>query len=123
MMLLLQGNFIDTANGYQDETSEQFIGEWMEKRGIRDQLVIATKYSTNYKRGDDTIPIKMGYVGNGHKSLHLSVEASLKKLKTTYIDILYVHCKLPFSPHVTLGVTVYRVGLRHLCRGSYEQLA
>ncbi|KAJ3492220.1 hypothetical protein NLI96_g164 [Meripilus lineatus] len=37
------GNFIDTANGYQDETSEEFIGEWMEKRGIRDQLVIATK--------------------------------------------------------------------------------
>ena len=37
------GNFIDTANGYQDESSEEFIGEWMEKRGIRDQLVIATK--------------------------------------------------------------------------------
>ncbi|KAJ8075314.1 putative aryl-alcohol dehydrogenase aad14 [Marasmius tenuissimus] len=28
------GNFIDTANGYQDETSEEFIGEWAEKRGI-----------------------------------------------------------------------------------------
>jgi len=37
------GNFIDTANNYQDETSEEFIGEWAEKRGIRDQLVIATK--------------------------------------------------------------------------------
>ena len=37
------GNFIDTANNYQDETSEQFIGEWMEQRGIRDQMVIATK--------------------------------------------------------------------------------
>ncbi|KAK0231825.1 NADP-dependent oxidoreductase domain-containing protein [Armillaria nabsnona] len=42
------GNFIDTANGYQDETSEEFIGEWAEKRGIRDQLVIATKYTTNF---------------------------------------------------------------------------
>ena len=39
------GNFIDTANAYQDETSEMFIGEWMEARGIRDQLVIATKVS------------------------------------------------------------------------------
>ncbi|KAF8486593.1 Aldo/keto reductase [Gautieria morchelliformis] len=85
------GNFIDTANNYQNEASEQFIGEWMENRGIRDQLVIATKYSTNYKHGDASIPIKMGYAGNGHKSLHLSVEASLKKLRTTYIDILYVH--------------------------------
>ena len=37
------GNFIDTANAYQDESSEEFIGEWMEKRGIRDQIVVATK--------------------------------------------------------------------------------
>lgn len=37
------GNFIDTANGYQDETSEEFIGEWMEKRGNRHQMVVATK--------------------------------------------------------------------------------
>jgi aryl-alcohol dehydrogenase-like predicted oxidoreductase len=86
-----QGNFIDTANAYQDETSEKFIGEWAETRGIRDQLVIATKYSTNYKRGD-SIPITINYMGNSHKSLHSSVEASLKKLRTTYIDILYVHC-------------------------------
>ena len=39
------GNFIDTANNYQEETSEEWIGEWMELRGIRDQLVIATKAS------------------------------------------------------------------------------
>ena len=37
------GNFIDTANAYQDESSEEFIGEWMEQRGIRDQIVLATK--------------------------------------------------------------------------------
>ena len=37
------GNFIDTANNYQDESSEEFLGEWMEKRGIRDQIVLATK--------------------------------------------------------------------------------
>ena len=39
------GNFIDTANDYQDESSEEFLGEWMEKRGIRDQMIIATKVS------------------------------------------------------------------------------
>ena len=39
------GNFIDTANNYQDESSEEFIGEWMEQRGIRDQMVIATKWA------------------------------------------------------------------------------
>ena len=37
------GNFIDTASNYQDGTSEMFIGEWLEERGIRDQIVIATK--------------------------------------------------------------------------------
>ncbi|KAK0190090.1 NADP-dependent oxidoreductase domain-containing protein [Armillaria mellea] len=84
------GNFIDTANTYQDQSSEEFIGEWAEKRGIRDQLVIATKYTTNYQRGNDTIAQKVNYVGNSTKSMYLSVDASLKKLRTTYIDILYV---------------------------------
>ena len=42
------GNFIDTANNYQDGTSEEFIGEWMEKRGIRDQIAIATKVSVGF---------------------------------------------------------------------------
>ncbi|KAK7682767.1 hypothetical protein QCA50_014150 [Cerrena zonata] len=85
------GNFIDTANSYQDETSEEFIGEWMETRGIRDQIIIATKYTTNFKRGNDSIKQKTSYVGNNLKSLHVSVEASLKKLRTDYIDVLYVH--------------------------------
>ncbi|KAK0449026.1 NADP-dependent oxidoreductase domain-containing protein [Desarmillaria tabescens] len=86
------GNYIDTANNYQDETSEQFIGEWTEKRGIRDQLIIATKYTSHFKRGNDAIAQKVNYVGNSTKSMHLSVEASLKKLRTSYIDILYLHC-------------------------------
>ncbi|OJT14736.1 Aryl-alcohol dehydrogenase [NADP(+)] [Trametes pubescens] len=107
------GNFIDTANNYQDETSEEFIGEWMETRGIRDQIVVATKvgstfvslnlnrrelilcallqYSSDYKRGQDNIKQHSAYVGNSMKSLHISVEQSLKKLRTSYIDILYVH--------------------------------
>ncbi|OSD00894.1 Aldo/keto reductase [Trametes coccinea BRFM310] len=85
------GNFIDTANNYQDESSEEFIGEWMEKRGIRDQMVIATKYTTNFKRGQTDVKQQSTFVGNHAKSLRNSVEASLKKLRTTYIDILYVH--------------------------------
>ncbi|KAG2112277.1 NADP-dependent oxidoreductase domain-containing protein [Suillus discolor] len=85
------GNFIDTANNYQDQSSEEIIGEWAEERGIRDQLVIATKYTTNYQRGNDAIRQKASYTGNNVKSMYLSVEASLKKLRTSYIDILYVH--------------------------------
>ncbi|KAI0248747.1 NADP-dependent oxidoreductase domain-containing protein [Lactifluus subvellereus] len=85
------GNFIDTANHYQDESSEDFIGEWAEKRGIRDQLVIATKYTTNFKRGQNDITHQVNYTGNNAKSLRVSVEASLTKLRTSYIDLLYVH--------------------------------
>ncbi|KAF8832859.1 NADP-dependent oxidoreductase domain-containing protein [Lentinula edodes] len=85
------GNFIDTANNYQDETSEQFIGEWVEKRQIRDQLVIATKYTSNFKHGDPKVKQRVNFTGNNAKSLHVSVEASLKKLRTDYIDILYLH--------------------------------
>ncbi|KAF9221632.1 Aldo/keto reductase [Gyrodon lividus] len=87
----LGGNFIDTANNYQDQSSEEFIGEWAEQRGIRDQLVIATKYSTNFARGQEGIKQKVNYTGNNVKSMHISVQASLKNLRTSYIDILYVH--------------------------------
>ncbi|KAJ6505683.1 NADP-dependent oxidoreductase domain-containing protein [Mycena vitilis] len=85
------GNFIDTANQYQNESSEKFIGEWMEERGIRDQMVIATKYSFNYTLANPAIKTKINYHGNNHKSMLLSLEASLKKLRTSYIDVFYVH--------------------------------
>ncbi|KAH8681531.1 norsolorinic acid reductase [Xylariales sp. PMI_506] len=84
------GNFIDTSNNYQFEESEQWIGDWMQSRGVRDQMVIATKYTTNFRAGhnDELLP---NFNGNGTKSLHTSVNASLRKLKTDYIDLLYVH--------------------------------
>jgi len=85
------GNFIDTANNYQDQSSEEFIGEWAEQRGIRDQLVIATKYTANYVRGNDQFRQKVLYTGNNVKSMYISLEASLKKLRTSYVDIFYVH--------------------------------
>ena len=79
----------------------------MERRRNREQIVVATKvgvfnalsrlfliclvqYSTNYMRGADILQ-KTHYVGNNLKALHNSVNASLKKLRTDYIDILYVH--------------------------------
>jgi aryl-alcohol dehydrogenase-like predicted oxidoreductase len=85
------GNFIDTANNYQDEDSETWVGEWMKERNNRDQIVIATKYTTNfafYKLGKSIKSVNYG--GNSRKSMHISVRESLKKLQTDYIDILYV---------------------------------
>jgi aryl-alcohol dehydrogenase-like predicted oxidoreductase len=40
------GNFIDTANMYMAGESETWLGEWMDVRKVRDEMVIATKYST-----------------------------------------------------------------------------
>ena len=86
------GNFIDTANIYQDEQSEQTLGEWMASRDCRDQMVIATKYSMSYKKyGKNKDRIQANYGGDNAKSMRVSVNDSLKKLKTEYIDILYVH--------------------------------
>lgn len=61
----------------------------MEKRGNRDQMVVATKYTTGYK--SDPKVLKANFTGNHTKSMHMSVNASLKKLKTDYIDLLYLH--------------------------------
>jgi aryl-alcohol dehydrogenase-like predicted oxidoreductase len=85
------GNFIDTANNYQNEQSETWIGEWLKARDNRDRMVIATKYTTDYKWYDIGKGKATNHVGNNTKSLHLSVRDSLRKLQTDYIDILYVH--------------------------------
>lgn len=85
------GNFIDTANGYQDEQSEAWIGEWMVSRKNRDQLVIATKYTTEYKAHELGKGKTPNHCGNHKRSLHISVRDSLAKLQTDWIDILYLH--------------------------------
>ena len=84
------GNFIDTANGYQGGQSEEWVGEWMESRENREEIVLATKYSTGYK-GAEKEKIQSNFGGNGSKSMKMSLDASLKKLRTTYIDLFYLH--------------------------------
>ena len=49
------------------------------------------QYTTNFKRAADDIAQKVHYTGNNLKAMRISVDASLKKLRTDYIDILYVH--------------------------------
>ncbi|TXT12807.1 hypothetical protein VHUM_01208 [Vanrija humicola] len=85
------GNYIDTANSYQGGESEAIIGEWLTARGNRDDLVIATKFTSNYKNGDAAHPIQVNRAGNSLKSIVLSLENSLRRLKTTYVDVLYLH--------------------------------
>lgn len=85
------GNFIDTANNYQNEQSESWLGEWMTARQNRDQLVLATKFTTDYRShalGKGKAP---NSCGNHRRSLHMSVRDSLRKLQTDWIDVLYLH--------------------------------
>lgn len=77
------GNFIDTANRYTDGTSEKFIGEYIAAN--RDHFVIATKYSLH----DNLTNVNAS--GNNRKNMMRSVEQSLKRLNTDFIDLLYLH--------------------------------
>ena len=78
------GNFIDTANFYgTDGSSERLVGRFIE--GHRDRLVVSTKYSLSMRPGDPNAS------GNHRKNMMQSVEASLKRLNTDYIDLLYLH--------------------------------
>ncbi|WP_245443245.1 aldo/keto reductase [Labrys okinawensis] len=77
------GNFIDTANQYTNGTSERFVGAFAADR--RDRLVIATKYTLPSRPGDPNSG------GNHRRSMVRSVEESLKRLGTDYIDLLYLH--------------------------------
>ena len=52
------------------------------------------QYTANYKRGQDNITHQVNYTGNHIKSLHLSVHDSLKRLRTSYIDILVLQGKV-----------------------------
>lgn len=93
------GNFIDTANAYQDGESEQWIGEWMAIRDQRNEIVLATKYTNAWKSHLKDGVQQSNFGGNSRKSLHVSVEASLKKLQTDYIDLVGL-CRVqgPASP-------------------------
>ena len=76
------GNFIDTANFYTNGTSEKIVGDLI--AADRDRWVLATKYSLNV--GDHA-----NASGNHRKNMVRAAEASLKRLKTDYIDLYWLH--------------------------------
>lgn len=96
----LGGNFIDTANAYQKGQSEIWLGEWLQSRECRDEIVIATKHSPPYQIQHPR-EIQSNFGGNGTKSLRHSVETSLGRLRTHYIDLLSIFisriAQLPFQ--------------------------
>lgn len=88
------GNFIDTANIYTDGESEKIIGEFLKTE--RDNFVIATKYTLADSRTGIKAAIEEGKgnvngTGNNRKNMLRSLQQSLKRLKTDYIDVFYLH--------------------------------
>jgi aryl-alcohol dehydrogenase-like predicted oxidoreductase len=77
------GNFIDTANRYTNGTSEKYVGELI--AADREHFVLATKYTLFTRHGDPNAS------GNHRKNLVQSLQASLKRLKTDYVDLYWVH--------------------------------
>lgn len=78
------GNFLDTADQYQFGQSEALLGDCIASE--RDDVVLATKFSLG-----DSPDAGLQRSGNSRKAMRQSVEASLKRLKTDRIDLLWVH--------------------------------
>jgi aryl-alcohol dehydrogenase-like predicted oxidoreductase len=79
------GNFVDTADMYTNGTSETWLGGFVASAGVRDRVVIASKYSFNAEPGNPNTG------GNHRKNLMRALEGSLRRLGTDYIDLYYVH--------------------------------
>ncbi|MBP2708008.1 aldo/keto reductase [Microbispora sp. RL4-1S] len=77
------GNMIDTAINYRDGASEQILGELLE--GRRESFVLSTKYTVSRDRADPNA------AGNHRKNLRASLETSLRRLRTDYVDVYWVH--------------------------------
>lgn len=84
------GNFVDTANNYTDGTSEELVGELTAPD--RDRFVVATKYTLSIAPDDPNAG------GNHRKSLVRSLEQSLRRLRTDYVDLLWLHMRDALTP-------------------------
>ena len=95
--------------------SETWLGEFMEEAGNREDLVVATKYSLGMKSTSELVPetetkedgekkpyVPHNHVGNNRKSLRRSVEESLKRLRTSYIDLVRIYIRLHPSTEKTM---------------------
>ncbi len=79
------GNFVDTADGYTGGKSEELVGKFIAERGLRDRVVLATKFTFNAEPGNPNAG------GNGRKNIYRALHGSLRRLKSDYIDLYWLH--------------------------------
>lgn len=79
------GNFVDTAINYGDGRSEELLGTFMKETGSRQRMVVATKFTFPAVPGDPNAG------GNGRKNMLSSLETSLRRLQSDYVDLYWLH--------------------------------
>ena len=100
------GNFVDTADQYQFGQSEEMVGYFIASE--REDIVLATKFSLG-----DSLESGLQRTGNSRKAMIQSVEASLRRLKTDRLDLLWVH-----MPDAVTPVEEIARGLDNLIRAG-----
>lgn len=109
----LGGDFIDTADSYVGGRSEVLIGKWMRERGNRDDLVVATKVGRHHENP-----------GLGSVSIVRAVEASLERLQTDRIDLLYFHdddAEVPLEDSLATAEWLIETGkVRYLAASNFS---
>ncbi|TDW29037.1 aldo/keto reductase [Cryobacterium psychrophilum] len=109
----LGGNFIDTADSYSAGRSETMIGSWLRMRGGRETTVIATKIGRN-----------LDNPGLSPRSIMGAVDASLRRLGTDYIDLLYFHgddVHIPLEESLGAMATIMQSGkVRYLGASNFS---
>jgi aryl-alcohol dehydrogenase-like predicted oxidoreductase len=92
------GNVIDTASLYTSGRSEEVIGDYLAGHaGLRDRLVLSTKF------GGNLVPDDPNAGGNGRKAIMQALEGSLRRLRTDYVDLYWLH---NWDPHTPLEETM-----------------
>jgi len=106
------GNIIDTADMYTNGESERWVGEFVRDSGLRDRMVIATKF------GFSADPSNPNAGGNGRKNILRAVEGSLQRLGTDYIDLYLLHAWDMVTPAEevmrTMDDLVHQGKVRHI---------
>jgi len=105
------GNVMDCADVYSGGKAEELLGRFVAESGLRDKLVIATKFTFNPEDGNPNSG------GNGRKNIYRAVESSLRRLKMDYIDLYWMHVwdtVTPVEEVVDCLTTLVRKGkIRH----------
>lgn len=111
---------LDRANVYQHGQSEEWLGEWMASRKNREEMVIATKFTTFHVPEGQNGKIRINYQGNHIKNMKRVVEESLKRLQTSYLDIVSNRDILLYHRHPHLLLSPFTF-LALLCSCDVER--